>query len=198
MPYAESESQSLYESWKRYGGEELKQESDASDRIIEQARAALAEAIREHGSVTPAASPDSISIGWSIEDVQELRPDLTDDQCRDVLRRVEDRHHADIGVNWDIIEEAAEELFPSPDATPPPEPVRRPSPGELANDSRDAAGNAEYGKAALAAADPPRSDDAIASATPPAVSERRSAAVIPDSSHRAQFQQRDDAKGLDR
>lgn len=44
-----------------------------------------------------------ISIVWGIEDVQSVRPDLTDDQAFAVLKEVEHRHDANIGINWDVL-----------------------------------------------------------------------------------------------
>lgn len=58
--------------------------------------------------------PDSISITWSIDDVQEVRPDLTKDQCREVLAAVGDRHDATLGVNWDTLSIIADQLYPEP------------------------------------------------------------------------------------
>ncbi len=55
---------------------------------------------------------NSISIVWSIEDVKGIRPDLNDDQCMKVLRMVEDKHDATFGVNWDMIEDWADHLYP--------------------------------------------------------------------------------------
>jgi hypothetical protein len=55
---------------------------------------------------------DTITIKWHITDVQEVRPDLTDDQARDVLWRVRDIHDANEGVNWYVIECVASEMFP--------------------------------------------------------------------------------------
>ena len=40
---------------------------------------------------------------WSIEDVQSVRPGLTDDQAWDVLQRVRRCHDATIGINWDVL-----------------------------------------------------------------------------------------------
>jgi hypothetical protein len=54
---------------------------------------------------------------WSIEDVQEVRPDLTDDQAWEVLRRAEDNFDAEAGINWDILSYHAQMLFgDAPDA----------------------------------------------------------------------------------
>ena len=55
---------------------------------------------------------DYITIKWHITDVQEVRPDLTDDQARAVLWRVRDIHDANEGVNWYVIECVASEMFP--------------------------------------------------------------------------------------
>jgi len=55
-----------------------------------------------------------IGIVWCIEDVQEVRPDLTDDQAWEVLQAVERRHDAEIGINWLTLEIFADDLFPEP------------------------------------------------------------------------------------
>ncbi len=53
---------------------------------------------------------------WSIEDVQELRPDLTADQAWEVLQEVDRQHHAEVGINWHALEDAADDLFgPAPE-----------------------------------------------------------------------------------
>jgi hypothetical protein len=49
---------------------------------------------------------------WSIEDVQEVRPDLNDDQAWEVLQEVEHRHDASIGITWAMLELFADDLFP--------------------------------------------------------------------------------------
>jgi hypothetical protein len=52
-----------------------------------------------------------IAVVWSVEDVQEVRPDLTDDQCWEVLEQANDRHDAGIGITWDVLEIHAADLF---------------------------------------------------------------------------------------
>lgn len=52
---------------------------------------------------------------WDISDVQERRPDLTDDQALMVLGHVDRAHDACVGVNWEVLEAAAESLYPEPD-----------------------------------------------------------------------------------
>jgi hypothetical protein len=52
-----------------------------------------------------------IAIVWCIEDVQDVRPDLTDEQAWEVLRQVKRNHDAGIGINWYTLEWNAEDLF---------------------------------------------------------------------------------------
>ena len=49
---------------------------------------------------------------WHIDDVQEVRPDLTPEQCIEVLKECERQHDATIGINWDVLIFHADELFP--------------------------------------------------------------------------------------
>ena len=55
--------------------------------------------------------PCEIAIRWSIEDVQEARPDLTDAQACEVLAAVEHQHDRTLGVTWDTLKWLAEYLF---------------------------------------------------------------------------------------
>lgn len=55
---------------------------------------------------------DIIVLTWHIDDVREIRPDLSDEQCRDVLRECERRHDTEIGINWDVLRTCAEDCFP--------------------------------------------------------------------------------------
>ncbi len=57
-------------------------------------------------------SADTIEISWHIDDVQEIRPDLTDAQAREVLDQAERRHDASIGITWDVLAIHADDLFP--------------------------------------------------------------------------------------
>jgi len=57
------------------------------------------------------AQRKQIALIWSVEDVQELRPDLTDDQAWEVLLEVQRHHDAELGVNWLTLEWAAKDLF---------------------------------------------------------------------------------------
>jgi hypothetical protein len=53
-----------------------------------------------------------ISLKWQISDVKCRRPQLTKEQCGEVLDAVMDNHDASQGVNWDNLEFWADELFP--------------------------------------------------------------------------------------
>lgn len=58
-----------------------------------------------------------IAVIWSIEDVQQERPDLNDDQAWEVLQRVEHCHDCNYGITWDHLRMAAHDLFPEGEAT---------------------------------------------------------------------------------
>lgn len=53
-----------------------------------------------------------IALIWSVEDVQEMRPDLTDDQSWEVLKQCREVHDCNFGITWDLIDAVAESLFP--------------------------------------------------------------------------------------
>lgn len=59
------------------------------------------------------AERQQIALIWSIEDVLEVRPDLSDDQAWEVLKIVDRRHDATCGVTWDTLAYIAAELFGS-------------------------------------------------------------------------------------
>ena len=53
-----------------------------------------------------------VAIFWHIEDVQSIRPDLSDEQASLVLQRLKNNHDANVGINWETIEIIADILFP--------------------------------------------------------------------------------------
>ena len=57
-------------------------------------------------------SERQIEIVWSVEDVQEVRPDLDDEQSMEVLYMVLKKHDASLGVSWDTLEVWADYLYP--------------------------------------------------------------------------------------
>ena len=65
----------------------------------------------EPDTATSRDADQEISISWSTEDVQSVRPDLSDDQAWQVLQSVEHDHDANIGVNWNVLECHAKWLF---------------------------------------------------------------------------------------
>jgi hypothetical protein len=54
---------------------------------------------------------DSISIVWHISDVLNVLPDLSPEQCRQVLNAVKNNHDATVGVSWDTLLDHATTLF---------------------------------------------------------------------------------------
>jgi hypothetical protein len=54
---------------------------------------------------------DTITIKWHFSDVQEMRPDLTDDQAREVLWHAKRYHDANEGINWAVLEAHADFIF---------------------------------------------------------------------------------------
>jgi hypothetical protein len=52
---------------------------------------------------------------WCIEDVQTVRPDLTDDNAWEVLQAVDAKKDAGLGITWITIEFFAHGLFPKTD-----------------------------------------------------------------------------------
>lgn len=59
------------------------------------------------------ATRREIAVVWCIEDVQEVRPDLSDDQCWQVLEATRRYHDSTIGINWDVLRCQADLLFDS-------------------------------------------------------------------------------------
>jgi hypothetical protein len=49
---------------------------------------------------------------WHVDDVLNQRPDLTEEQSCEVLALIAHNFDANIGINWDVIDSAAEYLFP--------------------------------------------------------------------------------------
>ncbi len=53
---------------------------------------------------------------WGVEDVQEVRPDLDDDQAWQVLQTVERHLDSECGISWQTIKDTAEGLYgPKPE-----------------------------------------------------------------------------------
>lgn len=52
-----------------------------------------------------------VAVVWSVEDVQHVRPDLTDDQAWEVLERCRHKHDCEWGFTSNYIEDVADDLF---------------------------------------------------------------------------------------
>jgi hypothetical protein len=59
-----------------------------------------------------------IAIIWDIDDVRGFRPDLSDEQCWQVLRECELKYDAGVGINWEVLELRAADLFVEPEDAP--------------------------------------------------------------------------------
>jgi len=55
---------------------------------------------------------NSVAIIWEIEDVKNIRPDLNDDECLEVLNFADRKHDAELGISWDTLEYHADYLYP--------------------------------------------------------------------------------------
>jgi hypothetical protein len=49
---------------------------------------------------------------WCIDDVQGIRPDLTDEQASEVIEEVSRKHDAEYGISWTTLDCMADMLFP--------------------------------------------------------------------------------------
>ena len=67
------------------------------------------------------ANRGQVALIWSIKDVQEIRPELSDERAWEVLDRVEHKHDATLGVTWDTLETVADDLFGDAPETDSPE-----------------------------------------------------------------------------
>jgi len=57
------------------------------------------------------AKHQQIAAIWGIEDVQSIRPDLSEEQAWEVLQQVDRHKDAELGITWLTLEMAAEDLF---------------------------------------------------------------------------------------
>lgn len=54
---------------------------------------------------------------WHVDDVFNQRPDLTEDRAIEVLAFIAKKFDANIGINWDVIDCAADYLYPETSET---------------------------------------------------------------------------------
>jgi hypothetical protein len=116
LPYAENEAYSLD---KLKDSPEAEAEAERAWKAVEAAQAAIAQA-KAAGILPAAADIDihallaqrrQIAAIWSIEDVQGIRPDLSEDRCWEVLQNVDRHQDAELGITWLTLEMAAEHLY---------------------------------------------------------------------------------------
>jgi hypothetical protein len=98
----------------RYGDKEA-----VNSLMVKTASTAIAEA--EAAGIVPApveidirallAQRRQIAAIWSVEDVQSVAPNLTDDQCWEALQKAERQHDAGIGINWSVLIGHADEYL---------------------------------------------------------------------------------------
>lgn len=87
-------------------------------------RTALLRLYRRHAAAFPTAirvelhrlldANRCIAAVWSIADVQQVRPDLSDDQAWQTLQRADADRDDRYGITWDSLEYTALELFGTP------------------------------------------------------------------------------------
>jgi hypothetical protein len=47
---------------------------------------------------------DEITISWHFSDIQEVDDTLTNDEAREILHLMKEKHDANIGINWEVID----------------------------------------------------------------------------------------------
>ena len=55
---------------------------------------------------------DSVAVPWSIQDVYNMRDDLDSNQAKEVLDYIKENHCSGQGINYHVIEETAQKLYP--------------------------------------------------------------------------------------
>ena len=63
------------------------------------------------GLDTVEITDDEIAIIWSVEDIKTQCPWLSDEDAYEVLCRLDHKHDASIGINWDVIGITANLMF---------------------------------------------------------------------------------------
>lgn len=53
----------------------------------------------------------SISVSWYVSDIKNVDEKLTDEQCKKVLDYIYVTHNAEIGINWDVIQCAIDDVI---------------------------------------------------------------------------------------
>ncbi len=53
-----------------------------------------------------------IATVWDVDDVYSVRPELNHDQAMKVLLEIISNHDTEIGINWEVLENTADYLYP--------------------------------------------------------------------------------------
>ena len=73
------------------------------------------QAIPKVEDILTLTSPDWHIEKWHVDDVLEDHQWLTKDQAREVLKRLNKYHDANIGINWEFIASVVDDIFPAPE-----------------------------------------------------------------------------------
>lgn len=65
---------------------------------------------REDETLEALRSGEAVAFIWSVDDVKELRPKFTLEQCKEVLSRIQKSHDANTGINWCLLDSMCEEI----------------------------------------------------------------------------------------
>jgi hypothetical protein len=66
-------------------------------------------------SAGPIKNSDYLIDVWNYEDVLSVRPDLDEEQAKEVLYRVGCSRDANYGICWDTLTDTAESMYPEPE-----------------------------------------------------------------------------------
>lgn len=70
------------------------------------------QAIPDSDDILRLTSPDWLSSWWHISDVEDsVEYEMTDEECREVLKRAHSEHDANVGISWDVIRYYADEVI---------------------------------------------------------------------------------------
>ena len=125
VPYAEAERASLCRAWRHDRDPAVNVELHACDLALGDAAAAIAEAKAIGGRLQSSRNRRPCPARPAAPDRGHLerrgraggRPDLTDDQCWEVLQQAERRHDSEIGINWTVLISHADTLLGEADDT---------------------------------------------------------------------------------
>lgn len=99
-----ADARKLADWWERHQEvDRLREEQEEADRVA--AMVGINQALKDQ---------KKIAMIWSIGDVQGLRPDLTEDQCWEVLQSIGRHADCEHGISWETLRYEAEDMYPKP------------------------------------------------------------------------------------